>query len=88
MNILKTLNILEKNCQAKKNSLRGKEFSDKGSEHALKVMNTFEMKTIKYYHDLYLKCDVLLLAGVFEKLRNNSLKSYRLCQVIILVDQF
>ena len=34
---------------------------------------------MKDLHDLYLKCDVLLLADVFEKLRNNSLKSYGLC---------
>ena len=37
------------------------------------------MKTRKDYHDLYLKCDALLLADVFEKFRNNSLKNYRLC---------
>ena len=36
------------------------------------------MKTMKDYHDLYLKCDVLLLADVFEKFRNNSLKIYGL----------
>ena len=36
------------------------------------------MKTMKDYHDLYLKCDVLLLADVFEKFRNNILKNYRL----------
>ena len=34
---------------------------------------------MKDYHDLYLKCDVLLLAGVFEKYRNNSIKNYGLC---------
>ena len=35
---------------------------------------------MKDYHDLYLKCDVLLLANVFEKFRNNSLKNYKLCR--------
>ena len=34
------------------------------------------MKTIKHYHDLYLKCDVLLLDGASEKIRNSSLKNY------------
>ena len=37
------------------------------------------MKTIKDYHDLYLKCDVLLLADVFEKFKNSSLKRSELC---------
>ena len=36
------------------------------------------MKTMKDYHDLYLKCDVLLLGDVFEKFRNNSFKNYGL----------
>ena len=34
------------------------------------------MKTMKDYHDLYLKCNVLLLADVFQKFRNSSLKRY------------
>ena len=37
------------------------------------------MKTMKDYHNLYLKCVVLLLADVFEKFRNNSSKNYGLC---------
>ena len=60
-------------------SLTGKKVSDKEYEHVGKVWNKFEMKTMKDYHDLYLKCDVLLLAYVFEKFRNNSLKNYGLC---------
>ena len=37
------------------------------------------MKTIKYYHDLYLKYDILFLAAAFEEIRNSSLKNYGLC---------
>ena len=37
------------------------------------------MKTMKDYHGLYLKCNVLLLADVFEKFRNKNLKNYGLC---------
>ena len=51
------------------NSLTGKKI----------VWNKFKMKTMKDYHNLYLKCGVLLLADVFEKFKNNSLKNYRLC---------
>ena len=54
--------------------------TDKVYEHALNVWNKFEMKTMKDYHDLYLKYDVLLLADVFEKFINNSLKNYGLCR--------
>ena len=34
---------------------------------------------MKDHHDLYLKCDVLIIADVFEELRNISLKNYGLC---------
>ena len=34
---------------------------------------------MKDYNDLYLKWYVLLLADVFQKFRNNSLKKYGLC---------
>ena len=50
----------------------------KENEHVLNVWSKFEMKTMKDYHDLYLKCDVLLLTDVFERFRNNSLKNYGL----------
>ena len=43
--------------------------SDKKYEHVLKVWTKFEIKTMKVYHDLYLKCDVLILADVFQKLK-------------------
>ena len=34
------------------------------------------MKTMEDFHNLYLKCDVLLLADFFEKVRNSSPKDY------------
>ena len=57
-------------------SLAGTKIIGKEYKHVLK--NKFEMKTMKDYLDLYLKCDFLLLADVFEKLRNNILNNYRL----------
>ena len=60
-------------------SLTGKKIISKENEDVLQVWNKFKMKTIKDYHDLYLKCDVLLLANIFEKSRNNSLQNYGLC---------
>ena len=59
--------------------LTDRKITDKEYEHALNICIKFEMKTIKYYHDLYLKCDVSLLSDAFEKFRNNSLKIYGLC---------
>ena len=59
-------------------SLAGQQISDKEYEHVLKVWNTCQMKAMKDYHDLYFKCDVLLLT-VFKKCRNSSLKKFGLC---------
>ena len=55
-------------------SLTCRNISGKEYEHVHNVRNKFEMKMMKDYHDLYLKCDILLLADVFEKFRNNGLK--------------
>ena len=60
--------------------LTGKEISDKEYEHVLKAWNKFKMKTMEDYHNLYLKWDVLLLADIFQKFTNNSLKNCGLCQ--------
>ena len=60
-------------------SLTDRKISDKEFENVLNVSKKFEIKTMKDYHGLYLKCDVSLLADVFKKLRNNSLKNYGLC---------
>ena len=46
--------------------------------HARRVWDTFQMKTMRDYHDLYLKTDVLLLTCVFEEFRNICQKNYEL----------
>ena len=56
-----------------------KKTSYKDCEHVLQVFNELEIKTMKDYHGLYLKYDVLLLADVFGRFRNNSLKLHGLC---------
>ena len=78
MSIWKVLKSLKKCCQLKRCLIAPwpVKKSDKEYEHVLKVLDKFEMKTMKDYHDWYLKCDVLLLSGVFEKLRNSCLKNY------------
>ena len=50
-------------------SLSDREISVCVAQHVLKVWSKFEMKMTKNYHDLYLKCIVLLLPYVFEKIR-------------------
>ena len=59
--------------------LTGKKASDKEYVYFPKVWKKFEIKTMKDYHDLHLKCLVLLLSHVFEKIRNSSIKNYGLC---------
>ena len=39
---------------------------------------------MKNYHNLFLKCHVLLLADVFEKFKNGSSKNYGLCLILYL----
>ena len=46
------------------------------------------MKTVKDYHNLYLKCDALLLTDVFEKFVDNSMKNYGLCACYYLSTPF
>ena len=46
--------------------------------HAINVYNKLNCKTFEDYHMTYLKCDVLLLADVFENFRITSLQTYEL----------
>ena len=46
--------------------------------HAQNVWSHFDCRTMRDYHDLYLKSDVLLLADVFENFRDLCLENYKL----------
>ena len=46
--------------------------------HSQKVWNTFKIKDIGEYNDLYVRSDALQLADVFENFRNMCLKIYEL----------
>ena len=58
--------------------LNDKGISDEDYEHARKVWETFEMKNLEDYHNLYNRVNVLLLADVFENFRNVCIKNYNL----------
>jgi hypothetical protein len=58
--------------------LRQSECSPEDYEHAQHVWKAFGCKTMKDYHDLYLKCDVLQLVDVFETFRSTALGEYHL----------
>ena len=45
-------------------------------DYARKVWKTFNIKTMGWYHGLYLKSDVFLLADVFESFRKTCLQYY------------
>ena len=52
--------------------------SNKDYSHAQKVWQVFEIKNIGKYHDLYIQCDALLLADVFENFRDKCIGIYEL----------
>ena len=69
-------NLKEKLAGKKKcySSLHDRNISDKDYQHFFNVWKKIEIKTMKDYHEFYLKGDNLLLADVFAKFRNNTLE--------------
>ena len=58
--------------------LNDQHITDDEYEHANKVWNTFMIKTMGEYHDLYLVSNVLLLTNVFENFRKTCMQYYKL----------
>ena len=61
--------------------MTNREVSDKNYEFVVNVWEAFKLNNMKDHHGLYLKFDVLLLAGVFETFRNESINSFELKKV-------
>src|SRR2546425_3849684 len=61
-----------------RNDLTGEEISDEDYSFYKLVCKKLKLNTLRDYHDLYLKTDVLLLVDVFENFRKMSLEYYEL----------
>ena len=66
------------------NRLSGSECSPADYSHAQNVYNTFGLRTLKEYLELYLFADVCQLADVFESYRETCISSYKLDPVYFL----
>ena len=61
-----------------KNKLNDSEISQEDYQHALRVWDELEMKTLGDYSDFYVKLDVTLLCDVMEEFRNTCFEAYGL----------
>ena len=60
------------------------DITDKDYTHYKKVFQELGSKNLGDYHDLYVQCDTLLLADVFENFRNKCIEIYELDPVHFL----
>ena len=55
-------------------SLNMEYIADADYMHAKRVCKDFQIKNLGEYHDLYVQCNTLLLADIFENFRNIYIK--------------
>ena len=58
--------------------LKQENISNEDYAHAKQVWDSFHLRNLGIYHDLYLKTDVLFLADVFKNFHQLCLQTYRL----------
>ena len=58
--------------------LNKEHISDEDYAHAHEVWNTFNIRNLGEYHDLYVQLDTALLADVLESVRDKCLEIYKL----------
>ena len=58
--------------------LNNEHITDEEYAHAQKVWDTFKIKYLGKYHDLYSQSDTILLADVFENFRDKCIEIYKL----------
>ena len=58
--------------------LNNEHITDEDYAHAQKVWDTFNIKNLGEYHDLYVQSDTALLADVFENFRDKCIEIYEL----------
>ena len=58
--------------------LHVEDITDKDYAHAQKVFKELKLKNLGDYHDFYVQSNTLLLADVFENIRNKCIEIYEL----------
>ena len=71
----KTVPLVEDHYYSKLNL---KDITKEDLKHVKKVCDTFKIKILGEYHDLYVQSDTALLADVFENFRDKCIKIYGL----------
>ena len=60
------------------------DISDEDYAHAQKLSKYFNLKSLGDYHDLYVQSNTLMLADVFENVRNKCIEIYALDAACLL----